>query len=312
MASSLLALLDDIATVLDDVALMTKVAAKKTAGVLGDDLALNANQVSGVEPNREIPVVWSVAKGSFINKVILVPLVLALSYFGQVTGQTWIIPLLLMIGGAYLCFEGFEKLAHRFLHKKDEDDKEHEALLNAVLDEDVDMVQFEKDKIKGAVRTDFVLSAEIIVIALGSAVASGADFTQQVKVVTLIALIMTVGVYGIVAGIVKLDDLGLYLSKKRLGLTRVIGQFLVDFTPYLMKTLSVVGTAAMFMVGGHIIVSQIPALHHLDMALLDLLPEGLFKSLMGSATGGLWGIVFGAVVLVGVKLLQKVMGLVKK
>ena len=260
-AGSLLALLDDIATILDDVSVMTKVAVKKTSGVLGDDLALNAQQVSGVSAERELPVVWAVARGSFINKLILVPSALAISYFAP-----WAITPLLMIGGAYLCFEGAEKLAHKFLHK--EEDKAHgEAIKQAIADPAIDLVALEKDKIKGAVRTDFILSAEIIVIALGTV--STAAFSKQASVVTAIALIMTVGVYGLVAGIVKLDDLGLHLMLKK-GTTfyrqcqRKIGQKLLAFAPYLMRTLSVVGTAAMFMVGGSIIGHGVPALHHLS------------------------------------------------
>ena len=260
-AGSLLALLDDIATILDDVSVMTKVAVKKTSGVLGDDLALNAQQVSGVSAERELPVVWAVAKGSFINKVILVPSALAISYFAP-----WAITPLLMIGGAYLCFEGAEKLAHKFLHK--EEDKAHgEAIKQAIADPAIDLVALEKDKIKGAVRTDFILSAEIIVIALGTV--NTAAFSKQASVVTAIALIMTVGVYGLVAGIVKLDDLGLHLMLKK-GTTfyrqcqRKIGQKLLAFAPYLMRTLSIVGTAAMFMVGGSIIGHGVPALHHLS------------------------------------------------
>lgn len=258
-AGSLLALLDDIATILDDVSVMTKVAAKKTAGVLGDDLALNAQQVSGVASERELPVVWAVAKGSFINKLILVPAALAISYFAP-----WAITPLLMIGGAYLCFEGFEKIAHKFLHS--EDDAAHNiAIEQAVADPKIDLVALEKDKIKGAIRTDFILSAEIIVIALGTV--STEIFSKQIAVVSAIATIMTVGVYGLVAGIVKLDDLGLHLMLKKgqsffKQLQRKIGEKLLAFAPILMRTLSVVGTAAMFMVGGSIIGHGVPALHH--------------------------------------------------
>ncbi|PPC88473.1 MAG: hypothetical protein CTY37_00985 [Methylotenera sp.] len=258
-AGSLLALLDDIATILDDVSVMTKVAAKKTAGVLGDDLALNAQQVSGVASERELPVVWAVAKGSFINKLILVPAALAISYFAP-----WAITPLLMIGGAYLCFEGFEKIAHKFLHS--EDDAAHNiAIEQAVADPKIDLVALEKDKIKGAIRTDFILSAEIIVIALGTV--STEIFSKQIAVVSAIATIMTVSVYGLVAGIVKLDDLGLHLMLKKgqsffKQLQRKIGEKLLAFAPILMRTLSVVGTAAMFMVGGSIIGHGVPALHH--------------------------------------------------
>ena len=211
--SSLFALIDDIATLLDDVAVMSKVAAKKTAGVLGDDLALNAQQVAGVKADRELPVVWAVAKGSFVNKAILVPAALAISVVAP-----WAITPLLMIGGAYLCYEGFEKIAHKFLHSAAEDKAHYTALVQAVANPAVDMVAFEKDKIKGAVRTDFVLSAEIIVITLGTV--AEAVFSKQVVVLVAMALIMTVGVYGFVAAIVKLDDVGLYLAKKQSGLDR--------------------------------------------------------------------------------------------
>ena len=225
---SLLMLLDDITTMLDDVSVMTKVAAKKTAGVLGDDLALNAQQVSGVDASRELPVVWAVAKGSFINKLILVPAALAISYF-----IPWLITPLLMIGGAFLCFEGFEKIAHKFFHKQD-DESHNQAIAQAVADPKIDMVALEKDKIKGAITTDFILSAEIIVIALGTV--STEIFSKQVTVVSAIALIMTVGVYGLVAGIVKLDDLGLHLLLKKgqsiyKQLLRKIGAGILAFAP---------------------------------------------------------------------------------
>ncbi|PKO51352.1 MAG: DUF808 domain-containing protein [Betaproteobacteria bacterium HGW-Betaproteobacteria-20] len=259
-AGSLLALLDDIATILDDVSVMTQVAAKKTAGVLGDDLALNAQQVAGVAAERELPVVWAVAKGSFINKLILVPAALAVSYFAP-----WAIMPLLMLGGAFLCFEGFEKLAHKFLHSAHDDKKHHVELEQAVADQKVDLVALEKDKIKGAIRTDFILSAEIIVIALGTV--ATAAFSKQVTVVSLIAIVMTIGVYGLVAGIVKLDDVGLHLMLKKgksfyKQLLRKIGATLLNFAPVLMRSLTVIGTAAMFMVGGSIIGHGIPAIHH--------------------------------------------------
>ena len=259
-AGSLLALLDDIATVLDDVALMSKMAAKKTTGVLGDDLALNAQQVSGIRAERELPVVWAVTKGSLKNKLILVPAALVISAFSP-----WAILWLLMLGGAYLCFEGVEKLVHSWLHKPSNEEKT--ALHNALADGDVDMVEFEKDKISGAIRTDFILSAEIIVITLGSI--SAAPFITQVLVVSLLAIAFTFGVYGIVAGIVKMDDVGLYLSEKAkptlLGkMQKILGDSLLTLAPKLMKLLSVVGTAAMFMVGGGIIVHGIPALSELS------------------------------------------------
>lgn len=258
-ASSLLALIDDIATLLDDVAVMTKVAATKTAGVLGDDLALNAEQVSGVAAERELPVVWAVAKGSMLNKVILVPAALAISAL-----IPWAVIPLLMIGGLFLCFEGVEKLAHKYLHSKEEDDKNHAELLKAVARSAEDLSTFEKDKIKGAIRTDFVLSAEIIVITLGTVAAE--PFINQLAVLCAIAVAMTIGVYGLVAGIVKLDDFGVYLNalkgKAHAG-SRQLGKLILLTAPYLMKTLSVVGTVAMFMVGGSIIVHGVPALHHL-------------------------------------------------
>ena len=252
--ASLLALIDDIATILDDVALMTKVAAKKTAGVLGDDLALNAQQVAGVKADRELPVVWAVAKGSMLNKLILVPAALAISAFAP-----WAVTPLLMIGGAFLCFEGVEKLAHRFLHDKAEDEAHRKELHQAIVDPAVDLVAVEKAKIKGAVRTDFILSAEIIAITLGTT--AGATLGTQFAVLATVAVAMTVFVYGLVAGIVKLDDLGLALSR-RTGAARSIGLGILAAAPWLMKGLSVAGTAAMFLVGGGIVVHGVPAVHH--------------------------------------------------
>ncbi len=297
-AGSLLALLDDIASILDDVALMSKVAAKKTAGVLGDDLALNAQQVSGVRAERELPVVWAVALGSFKNKAILVPAALAISAFAP-----WGITPLLMAGGAYLCFEGFEKIAHPLLHPKPEQEGARAGSSLALADPSADLAALEKDKIKGAVRTDFILSAEIIVIALGTV--AGAPFLQQVTVVSAIAVVMTVGVYGLVAGIVKLDDAGLYLSR-RVGdsvarnLTRAFGQLLLAAAPKLMKLLSVVGTAAMFMVGGGILAHGLPMLAapieaaaHAARgvpgigALLAGVTPGVLDALVGVAAGAL-------------------------
>ncbi|MDM5130832.1 DUF808 domain-containing protein [Aeromonas piscicola] len=250
--TSLLALLDDIASVLDDVALMTKVAAKKTAGVLGDDLALNAEQVSGVRAERELPVVWAVAKGSFRNKLILVPAAIAISAL-----VPWLITPLLMLGGAYLCFEGAEKLAHRFLpHEAAEGEPSSQVVPD-------DLVAFEQQKIKGAIRTDFILSAEIIVIALGTV--QGSSLGLQISVVAGIALLMTVGVYGLVGLIVKLDDIGLHLLQKPDGgaLRRAVGQGLLVTAPRLMHLLALVGTIAMFMVGGGILVHGWPFAHHL-------------------------------------------------
>ncbi|MDQ3159945.1 MAG: DUF808 domain-containing protein [Pseudomonadota bacterium] len=296
MPSSFFALFDDIATLLDDVSLMTKVAAKKTAGVLGDDLALNAQQVSGVNADRELPVVWAVAKGSMVNKAILVPAALGIAAL-----ETWLhakgykvtlITPLLMIGGAYLCYEGVEKLAHKLLHKPEEDQQHHAELAEAVADENVDMLTFEKDKIKGAIRTDFILSAEIIVISLGTVAAQA--FMKQVGVLVSIALIMTVGVYGLVAGIVKLDDLGLKLAREGAGrISTAIGRGLLAFAPKLMKFLSIAGTAAMFLVGGGILVHGIGALHHWILEHASGQMGWLWENLFNAGVG----IVAGAVVL---------------
>ena len=300
MASSLLALLDDIATVLDDVAILSKVAAKKTAGVLGDDLALNAQQVSGVSADRELPVVWAVAKGSMLNKVILVPAALAISAFAP-----WLITPLLMVGGAFLCFEGFEKLAHKFLHSRAEDDAHHAELTQALSDENVDLVAFERDKIKGAVRTDFILSAEIIAITLGTV--AGQSFGTQVGVLVGIALLMTVGVYGFVAGIVKLDDLGLYLSQRG-AVAAAIGRGILVFAPWLMKALSVVGTAAMFLVGGGILVHGWPLLQHV-VGQIVAGHAGWMGVLISTLADGLVGVLAGALVLGGVMLVKRLRGL---
>ncbi len=318
--ASLFALLDDIAAILDDVAVMTKVAAKKsaavaddvaamtkiatkkTAGVLGDDLALNAQQVAGVRADRELPVVWAVARGSLVNKAILVPAALAISVFLPA-----LITPLLMIGGAYLCFEGVEKLAHRFLHDAAEEAEAHVSHAQANADAAVDLVALERNKIKGAIRTDFILSAEIIVIALGTV--AGAPLPQQAAVLVGIALLMTVGVYGLVGGIVKLDDLGLWLSRKRSALAQSLGRGLLTAAPWLMKFLSVAGTAAMFLVGGGILVHGLPFLHHAV--------EAAGAAVAGGSLGGLWqalvtnglnvliGILAGAVVLGGVMLASR-------
>ncbi|NNA07890.1 DUF808 domain-containing protein [Pseudomonas lundensis] len=298
--SSLLMLLDDIAAVLDDVALMTKMAAKKTAGVLGDDLALNAQQVSGVRAERELPVVWAVAKGSFRNKLILVPAALAISAFAP-----WAVTPLLMVGGAYLCFEGFEKLAHKFLHSKDDDHQARAALSDAVANPEVDLAAFEKDKIKGAIRTDFILSAEIIAITLGTV--ADAPLMQQVVVLSGIAIVMTVGVYGVVAGIVKMDDGGLYLTQKTGEDTwprfqRRFGQGVLNAAPYMMKALTVIGTAAMFMVGGGILVHGVPLLHHwVESVALSSAPfVGPLSVIVPTLLNAVAGIIAGAVVLAGV------------
>jgi predicted DNA repair protein MutK len=314
-AGSLLALLDDIATILDDVSVMTKVAAKKTAGVLGDDLALNAQQVSGVHAERELPVVWAVAKGSFLNKLILVPTALLLSYLSVKFGINWLIPALLMIGGAYLCFEGFEKIAHKFLHGAHEDVTHNAVLAQAVADTNVDLVALEKDKIKGAIRTDFILSAEIIVIALGTV--ATASFSKQVTVVTAIAIIMTVGVYGLVAGIVKLDDLGLHLMLKKgtslyRQIQRKVGEKILAFAPILMRTLSVVGTAAMFMVGGSIIGHGIPVLHHFSEHLAQTMQGvafigGLLTVISPIVVDAIIGLIVGAICVALFEMVNKIL-----
>ena len=302
MASSLFLLVDDIATILDDVALLSKVAAKKTAGVLGDDLALNAQQVAGVKAERELPVVWAVAKGSFINKAILVPSALAISSFAP-----WAVTPLLMAGGAYLCFEGFEKLAHKYLHSKSEQADQHQALIAAVSSPEVDLVAVEKEKIKGAIRTDFILSAEIIVITLGTVQAS--PFITQVTVLSGIAIIMTLGVYGLVAGIVKLDDAGLFLSQRpgnnpMRGLERSFGRGMLWLAPWLMKGLSVAGTIAMFLVGGGILTHGITPLHHAIEQFTAKL-GGVMATIAPLLMDAVVGLVTGAVVLLVVTLFKR-------
>jgi predicted DNA repair protein MutK len=298
--SSLLVLIDDIATLLDDVALMTKVASQKTAGVLGDDLALNAQQVTGVRADRELPVVWAVARGSFVNKLILVPAALAISAFAP-----WAITPLLMLGGAFLCFEGFEKIAHRLLHAKGEDEAHHEELVKAVANPRLDIVAWEREKVKGAVRTDFVLSAEIIVIALGTV--AGATFTQQVTVLSVIAIVMTIGVYGLVAGIVRLDDAGLWLLSRASGAAKTLGRGILGFAPWLMKGLSVFGTAAMFLVGGGILVHGIPGMEGFILALTN----GAGKTgglVLAMIADGLLGVAAGGIVLALVTAFGKLRG----
>jgi predicted DNA repair protein MutK len=308
--SSLFALIDDIATLLDDVSVMTKVAAKKTAGVLGDDLALNAQQVTGVKADRELPVVWAVAKGSVVNKAILVPAALAISALETwLHGRGYSIPLvtpLMMLGGAFLCFEGVEKLAHKFLHKG-EDDQRHAERVAAIQDENVDMVAFEKDKVRGAIRTDFILSAEIIVISLGTL--AGRTFIEQVLTLLAISAIMTVGVYGLVGGIVKLDDAGLALAadKRESGwarFKRAFGRGILYSAPYLMKFLSIAGTAAMFLVGGGILVHSIPALHHF----IQPYAEGELGWLWGSLFNAGVGVVTGAVIVAVVTAVSRLRG----
>ena len=289
--TSLLALIDDITTILDDVAVLTKVATQKTAGVLGDDLALNAQQVTGVRAERELPVVWAVAKGSRVNTAILVPAALAISALAP-----WAVLPLLMLGGAFLCFEGFEKVAHKLLHRQAEDESHHAELTQALLRPETDLVALEQEKIKGAVRTDFILSAEIVVIALGTVAA--APFGTRVAVLVGIALVMTLGVYGLVAGIVKLDDLGLYLSRREGGgaaPARAVGAGILWAAPWLMRFLSVAGTAAMFLVGGGILAHGLPPLHHWTQELQH--GQGLVASLAPTLVALLTGVVAGGLLL---------------
>ena len=301
MASSLLILLDDIATILDDVAVMSKMAAKKTAGVLGDDLALNAQQVSGVRTDRELPVVWAVVKGSFVNKLILVPAALLISVVAP-----WLITPLLMIGGLFLCYEGVEKVLHSLHHKKAKTEEEASQELTAI---ETDMATFEKDKVKGAIRTDFILSAEIVVISLGTVAA--ATFSTKVMVLSVIAILMTVGVYGFVAMIVKIDDLGLYLTQQASSFKQTIGRGLLAFAPKLMKTLTIVGTIAMFLVGGGIISHGVPLLHHFTEGSVDYAEHiPTVGSIIGALTPTLInlviGFVAGLIVLAIVSLIKKV------
>jgi predicted DNA repair protein MutK len=298
MATSLLALLDDIASILDDVSVLTQAAARKTAGVLGDDLALNAQQVAGVRPERELPVVWAVAKGSLLNKAILVPAALAISAIAP-----WAVTPLLMLGGAYLCFEAAEKLAHRLLHSRQEDEAHHQELQQAVADENVDLRAHEREKIRGAIRTDFILSAEIIVIGLGTV--AGQDFVTRLAVLATIAVAMTAGVYGAVAGIVKLDDMGYWLSRRSTASARTLGLALVRGAPWLMKGLAVAGTAAMFLVGGGILAHGIAPLHHaIEQVAARAEPlDAIAAMLLNAASGVVAGAVLVAV-LTGLRRLR--------
>lgn len=308
-SSSLLTLLDDIATVLDDVAILSKVAAKKTGGVLGDDLALNAEQVSGVKADRELPVVWAVAKGSLLNKLIIVPAALAISAFAPP-----LITILLVIGGLFLCFEGFEKVFHKYFHRNESDDihkkEAHQKKLLALADESVDLVAFEQKKIKGAIRTDFILSAEIVVIALGTV--QDATFEIQAAVVSSLAIAITFGVYGLVAAIVKLDDLGLYLLRKSVSgrfnaIQRSLGRGLLIFAPALMKTLTVVGTIAMFLVGGGILVHSFEWLHKQVHHLVEYLTSvfgAIAEIVVPILAEGIIGVVAGGLVLLAVTVFQ--------
>ena len=298
--SSLLTLLDDIATLLDDISVMGKVAAKKTAGVLGDDLSLNAQQVSGLRANRELPVVGKVALGSFVNKLILVPLALVISAFAP-----WAITPLLMIGGAYLCFEGAEKVFH-YLHTRrhPESIEQKQARLSSL--ENEDSGEFEKQKVKGAIRTDFILSAEIIAITLG--IVAGAPLLNQVLILSGIAIIVTIGVYGLVAIIVKIDDLGYWLTDKTNRIARILGNGLLALAPKLMKTLTIVGTLAMFLVGGGIVIHGIPALHHaIEESVIAL---GTFGSVVALNVANLFlGFLIGSCVLLAVKGVNRLRGI---
>lgn len=301
MASSLLLLLDDIATVLDDVAVMSKMAAKKTAGVLGDDLALNAQQVSGVRSERELPVVWRVAKGSFVNKLILVPLALLISVVAS-----WLINPLLVVGGLFLCYEGVEKVLHS-LHKKKA--KTAEEAQQELIKTETDLATFENEKIKGAVRTDFILSAEIIVISLGTV--ATAAFGVKVTVLSIIAIAMTIGVYGLVAFIVKIDNIGLHLSEQASNFKQSVGRGLLAFAPILMKILSIVGTLAMFLVGGGIINHAIPLVHHFTEDSVEYVQEipnigSIFGALTPTLINFAVGFIAGLIVVALIGLVKKV------
>ncbi|MFS2220899.1 DUF808 family protein [Pantoea sp. B65] len=294
--SSLLTLLDDIATLLDDISVMGKLAAKKTAGVLGDDLSLNAQQVSGVKANREIPVVWGVAKGSFLNKLILVPLALVISAFAP-----WAITPLLMVGGAYLCYEGVEKVLHSLQRDKTQasDAARQQRLMQAA---GQNPLEFEQKKVKGAIRTDFILSAEIVAITLG--IVADASLLNQVLILSGIAILVTIGVYGIVAAIVKLDDLGLWLTEKNSAAAQAIGRGLLVTAPWLMKILTVVGTLAMFLVGGGIVVHGVPWLHHNIAHFTDGF-NGLLAALLGNGANLVIGFIIGSIVLLLVNMIAK-------
>lgn len=309
-AAGLLALLDDIATLLDDVALLSKVAAKKTAGVVGDDLALNAKQVAGIRAERELPVVWAVTKGSLKNKLIIVPVALLLSAF-----TPWLITPLLILGGLYLCYEGVEKIVHSLCMSQSDKQFQREKIHQALIDDHIDLLTLEREKIKGAIRTDFILSAEIVVIALGAV--RDVEFLQQVVVVSLIALVITLAVYGSVAAIVKLDDLGFYLQdierSDLLGRSgRWFGEELVNFCPYLMKGLAIAGTAAMFLVGGGILVHGMTPLHdtlHYLALFIDRAPliHGLPEFIYSGLYSMFCGVVAGAVVLLLLQLGKRIL-----
>ncbi|MCE7913446.1 MAG: DUF808 domain-containing protein [Nitrosomonas sp. PRO4] len=297
--ANLLSLLDDIVSVLDDVAVLSKLAAKKTAGVLGDDLALNAHQMTGIQASRELPVVWAVAKGSLWNKAILVPGALIVSLF-----IPWLVTPLLMVGGAYLCYEGFEKLAHRFFLKHKNEDLAHKKeLTTALVRPEVDMVALEREKIKGAIRTDFILSAEIIIIALGTV--ADEPFSMRFGVLVAVALLMTLVVYGFVAIIIKLDDLGVWLQHKQDAVARKIGNFILSLAPWLMRLLSIAGTAAMFIVGGGILAHGVTvaadALTELENAL-----SGVTSTFVSIIVTAFLGIIAGGAVFLGVQGFNKI------
>ncbi|QKJ87595.1 DUF808 domain-containing protein [Paramixta manurensis] len=294
--SSLLTLLDDIATLLDDISVMGKVAARKTVGVLGDDLSLNAQQVAGVKANRELPVVWGVAKGSFLNKLILVPLALVISAFAP-----WAITPLLMVGGAYLCYEGVEKVMHSLHRDKAQETQEarQQRLAQAARQ---DPMAYEKKKVKGAIRTDFILSAEIVAITLG--IVSEAPLLNQVIILAGIAILVTIGVYGIVAAIVKLDDLGFWLREKSSAFAKAVGGGLLVAAPWLMKILTVVGTLAMFLVGGGIVVHGVPRLHQ-AIAHVSAGFQGIIATLLENAANLVIGFIIGSIVLLVVNLIAK-------
>ena len=305
-AANLLALLDDIASVLDDVAAFSKLAAKKTAGVLGDDLALNAQQVAGVQASRELPVIWAVARGSFVNKAVLVPAALVISAFAPM-----LVTPLLMVGGTYLCFEGFEKVSHRLLHRgtgdgehaEDEAEQAKAEAARVLAEPAADPMVLERDKIKGAIRTDFILSAEIIIIALGTVAV--APLLTRIGVLTAVAVLMTVAVYGFVAVIIKLDDLGWWLQRRGGRLAELAGGILLGTAPRLMRFLTVAGTAAMFLVGGGIMVHGVPVLaHSLETLVAPLGPlVGPIATMVGNA---LAGVVVGAIALAALALVTSV------
>ncbi len=304
--ASLLLLLDDISLLMDDVSVMTKVAARKTAGLVGDDLALNAEQVTGVRPSRELPVIWAVAKGSFVNKLILVPAALVISYF-----IPWLITPLLMIGGLFLSYEGAEKVIHKFWPTLLPHDEEHEARREANA-EDMDRVAFEKSKIKGAIRTDFILSAEILVISLGAVTDVGGDIIEKGIVLSIVAIVVTVGIYGLVAGIVKIDDAGLHLiENSEAGESkRKLGEFMLSAAPKLMKFLSIAGTIAMFLVGGGILVHGISALEHVVESVASQI--GVLEGIVIMILHGIVGFIIGAIVLAIITMIGKMRGADKK